>query len=295
MAWDPTLRAVVYQGGGHAGTTENTISAYFPEANRWVNAFKSQFPPSLFGNWADCPGLAFERGMGQHVHAREYRSLDGRMVSGSSAGFEWSTREIPAMPGPTGGPVVDVVRQRLIGFVKGDYYDRGTGNLAITDLTTGKVSGHKLTGENPAGGWMCVVPERHLLLSHCFNAKSKAMETWTLDLDKLDAWQKIALTASTPAFATEGAAQLLDIPGSDNVIAAPKDGGDLWVYSFERKAWKVLPTSQGDKGADAFGIYPQIVWDQHHGVLVHVGGVRGNMWTSRTLLLKPDFGAIRWE
>jgi hypothetical protein len=295
IEWDPTLRCIIYQGGGHAGTTNNTISAYFPESNKWVDAFKSQFPPSIYGNWACCGVPSFERGTGLHVHAREYRSLDGRMVSGYQAGFEWSTREVPAAAGPAGGPVIDIARRRAIGFIQGHYYDPSSNHLAITDLGTGKTENRKLPGENPARGWMCVVPARNLLVSHVHDEKSKAMATWTLDLEKLDGWKKVDLAANTPVFGGEGAMQLLDIPGTDFLAAAHNNGKDLWVYSFERKAWKVLPTTDGDKGAANFGIYPQIVWDPHHGAFIHVMNIPGNMWGARTLLLRPDFSQIKWD
>ncbi len=296
--WDPTLRCAVYQGGGHAGTTNNTISAYFPETNKWVDAFKPQWPPSIFHNWGCCYVPSFERGTSLHVHARSYHSLDGRMVEGHQAGFEWSTRETPAAAGPVGGPVVDVARRRLIGFVKSHYRDTGTNHLEITDLATGKVERRKMEGPNPQTNisTMCVIPERNLLMALASSDGQKGPTvTWLLDLAKLDAWQKVEPKSPPPEaeFRGEGGMQLVFIPGTDYVVLAAKDGRDLWVYSLDRKDWRMLPTEDGGKRGARFDLYPQIVWDRHHGVIVFVV-IRGGGAACETMLLRPDFGKIQW-
>jgi hypothetical protein len=309
MSWDPTLRCVIYQGGGHAGTMDNTVSAYFPESNAWVNAFPSQYPPRVFGAWSDAGGFpAFERGMGCAQHSRYYESLDGVVVHGSSAGFAWSTRERPIDFRPcqvpfryVGGFCLHPTKKQILQLGKSAYYDQGHGgHLSIHDLATGDVQVVKTTGPVPqiTTEWSAIAvhPDRNLLVVHgAGDHQTKAdTETWVLDLKDPKSWRRLELKSTTPPV---GMAKLNAIPGTPYLVCAMPASNDLWVLDLDRKTWRPLPVQDGDDRLGArrrFDLYGQCVWDPHHRVFVMVG-LRGGYETRFTFLLRPDFGQVAWE
>ncbi len=307
MSWDPAMRCVVYQGGGHAGTMDNEVSAYFPESNRWVNSFPTQHTPPIFGSWS-CAGSmpAFERGMGLSLHCRWYESYSGRMVLGSQAGFEWATRERPADAVTCKSPFrysrgfcIDPAGGRGVILSKPAYYDARTGaEVFVCDLETGKGTTHKTAGDVPriTCEWsgLCVHPDRDVLVLHGSgdHKKKTDTETWVLDLKTPAAWKKLELKRTTP---TVGMGKLNAIPGTDLVVCTLPASSDLWVLSLDRGEWQPLGTTGGEKfqrKGRLFDIYGQCVYDPHHKVFVAMSIGYGSKTT--TMLLRPDFGKVKW-
>jgi hypothetical protein len=70
---------------------------------------------------------------------------------------------------------------------------------------------------------------------------------------------------------------------------------DLWVLSIDRQEWQPLG-STGQKPftrkGQLFDIYGQCVYDPHHKVFVAMSKGYGSR--TKTLLLRPDFGKIKW-
>ena len=310
MSWDPALRCVIYQGGGHAGTMDNTVSAYFPESNQWVNAFRTQNTPPIFGSWSCAGGFpAFERGMGLSLHCRYYESLGGVMVHGCQAGFAWSTRERPLefkgakVPFKfAGGFCLYPEKAQIIQLGKSAYYDSNHGReVLIWDLVKGEGQTVKIAGPCPqiTSEWSAIAvhPDKEWLVVHgSGDNKSKAdTDTWVLDLKAPTAWRKLELKGTTPSV---GTAKLSAIPGTPYLACAMPASNDLWVLDLDRQAWKPLPADDGDDklgaGKRRFDLYGQCVWDPHHRVLVMVG-LRGDYSTRYTFLLKPDFNKVKWE
>ncbi len=312
MSWDDGLRCVIYQGGGHAGTMDNSVSAYFPESNRWVDSFSPDRPPPLFANWSDAGGFpAFDRGVGLASHCRWYESHAGRMVWGSNANFEWATREraIAAdgrivaadLGAPIGRRALDPVNMRMAGPAPGGYASNPivASTVYVTDLKTGERTAHKLQGAVPTVNteWsaLAIHPDRNLLVLHGAgdSRKQQGNETWVLDLDDPGQWKQLDLKSTTP---TVGMAKLSAIPGTPYLVCAMPASNDLWVLDLDRNAWKPLPADDGDDKLGKhtrFDKYGQCVWDPHHKVFVLMG-LRGGYESRRTLLLRPDFSKIQW-
>lgn len=306
MSWDPALQCVIYRGGGHGGTLDNSVSAYFPESNRWVNSFPAQRMPPVFRNWSDAGGIpAFERGMGCATHCRWYESYAGIMVYGSPAGtFEWSTREQPLtrdthLLSPDLGPIqglraLDPTRPVLAGFAWGTSTSdpTQTGTALITDLHTGVERSIRLPEPHPRvrAEWsgMCVHPDRNVLVLHGMGASGT--ETWLLDLAHPIAWVQVPLARTTPRV---GMGKLNAIPGTPHVVCAIPRSPDLWVLDLDRRAWTVLPTKTewdpSDKSPVRIDLYGPCVWDPVHYVFILMDGTSPN-----TVLLRPDFRGLAW-
>lgn len=298
MSWDDSLRCVIYQGGGHAGTMDNTISAYFPESNQWVNAFPTQGTPSIFGSWSCAGGFpSFERGMGLSQHCRYYESHDGELVAGSSAGFQWTTRERPVdfkhAKVPPGNFCLDEDKGRLV------FFDHG--KVHLYDLKTQQATTLAPQGPAPGIGWewsgMDVHPGKNWLVLHGAGDRNKKTdtETWIFDLANPGAWRKLELRRTTPQV---GMSKLSAIPGTSLLVCAMPESADLWVLDLDKQTWQPLPAADGDdklNGKKRFDIYGQCVYDPHHKLFVMVG-LRGGSYENRhTFLLKPDFSAIDWS
>jgi galactose oxidase-like protein len=307
MSWDPTMRAVIYQGGGHAGTMDNQISAYFPESNKWVKSFKTQRTPRLFGSWS-CAGRmrAMERGMGLSLHCRWYGSRGGRMIFGGQTGFDWATREkhshgnLPKCPFRySRGWVVHPRRPEVIMLSRPSYYGPQTGQrVFIYNLETGKSQMHKIGGPTPTINFewsaLAVHPDKDILVLHGSgdHRKKTATATWVLDLKTPSAWKKLELKKTTPSV---GMSKLNAIPGTDMLVCAMPNSNDLWVLSLDRQEWQPLGTDEGKKfqrKGRLLDIYGQCVYDPHHKVFVAMSKGYGSR--TRTMLLRPDFSKINW-
>jgi hypothetical protein len=308
MSWDPLLRGVIYQGGGHAGTMDNQISAYFPESNTWVKSFNTQRTPPIFGSWSCAGGMrAFERGMGLSLHCRWYESFEGEMVYGGQAGFEWATRERPLRPEIT--PIRGIANFLFAGtgktafFTKTRYYDNTwPSRMTVHNLKTGQDKKYNLTGPIPKihGEWsgICYHPDKSITVLHGAGPRKPKREdnqTWILNMKNPTAWKKLDLKQTTPGV---GMAKLNPIPGTPYVVCAMPASNDLWVLNLDKQTWKPLPVNDGDdkiRGKQKrFDIYGQCVWDPHHMIFIMVG-LRGGYASRYTFLLKPDFNAISWE
>lgn len=298
MSWDAGLRCVIYQGGGHAGTMDNTISAYFPESNQWVNAFPTQGTPSIFGSWSCAGGFpSFERGMGLSQHCRYYESHNGEIVAGSSAGFQWASRERPLdfqqRKVPPGNFCLDETRERIV--------SRHGDKVHVYDLKTRETVVHAPQGPAPQIGWewsgMDVHPDKNWLVLHGAGQRDKKTdnETWVFDLANPGAWRKLDLKRGTPQVSMS---KLNAIPGTSLIVCAMPESTDLWVLDLDKQTWQPLPAADGDdklNGKKRFDIYGQCVYDPHHKLFVMVG-LRGGSYENRhTFLLKPDFSAIDWN
>jgi hypothetical protein len=308
MSWDDGLRCVIYEGGGHAGTMDNEVSAYFPDSNQWVNSFRTQHTPQIFGSWSCAGGFpAFERGMGLSQHCRYYESLGGVTVHGSQAGFEWATRERPldfkGVKVPfrfAGGFCLYPEKGQVIQSGKGAYYDSNFGRAVLVwDLAKGESQVLKTAGPVPqiTCEWSAIAvhPDQDWLVVHGSgdNKKKTDTETWVLDLKAPTAWRKLELKSTTP---TVGMAKLSAIPGTPYMVCAMPASNDLWVLDLDREAWKPLGTKDAGKflrNGRLLDIYGQCVWDPHHKVFVAMRIGYGRDTT--TLLLKPDFSAIKWD
>jgi hypothetical protein len=307
MSWDPAMRCVIYQGGGHAGTMDNEVSAYFPENNTWVNSFPTQRTPPVFGSWS-CAGSmrAFDRGMGLSLHCRWYESRAGRMVFGGQTGFDWATRErhseghLPKCPFRySRGWVLHPTRPEIIMLSKPAYYGAATGQqICVFDFETGEGKVRELGGPTPQINceWsgLTVHPDRDVLVLHGSGDHKKKTDTgtWVLDLKTPAAWKKLELKRTTP---TVGMSKLNAIPGTDLVVCTLPASNDLWVLSLDRQEWQPLGTDEGKKfqrRGRLFGIYGQCVYDPHRDVFVAMSIGYGSKTT--TMLLRPDFGKIKW-
>jgi hypothetical protein len=317
MCWDPWLRCVIYQGGGHRGTMDNTVSAYFPEANAWVNAFKSQWPTKIQGNVGSIPNnLSFERGVEGSDHDRWYESIGGIMIGTARSGFDWATREkhmqssvpwfskrLPFNDG-TAGFVVHPLRPEVISFSGGTYAGKAGESIQVYNLETGKSKTHNTSGPVPfipcEWSGLAVHPDKDLLVLHgAADGKNRAggTQTWTLDLKNPTAWKKLELKSTTPP---SGPAKLCAVPGTDYCVLATPGSKDLWVLDLARNAWKPLPVTnpkdflkKGRKRPQRFALYGWCVWDPHHKVIITVKAGTAKV-KNGTVLLKPDFSKINW-
>ncbi|MFC1479457.1 kelch repeat-containing protein [Planctomycetota bacterium] len=304
MSWDPALRCVIYQGGGHAGTMDNQVSAYFPENNTWVKSFKRQLTPPIFGSWSGAGFITYERGVGGSTHCRWYESFEGRMVYGSQGGFEWATRERPLhqemAPVRGVGGVLCGDTGKLIYFTKNRYYDdTWTSRMTVHDFRTGQSRKFSFPKPFPKiqGEWsgICVHPDKDIAVIHGAGPRKPKRadnETWLLDMKKPTAWKKIESKITTPSV---GMGKLNAIPGTDLVVCTLHGSNDLWVLSLDRQEWKPLGTDEGKKyqrKGRLFDIYGQCVYDPHHKIFIAMQ--RGSGHKTMTLLLRPDFSKIKW-
>ncbi|GMV79440.1 MAG: hypothetical protein AMXMBFR7_06240 [Planctomycetota bacterium] len=307
MSWDPALRCVIYQGGGHGGTMDNTISAYFPECNLWVNAFPSQYPPAIFGYWSDALSMpSFERGVGLSFHARGYESYAGRIVYGGQGGFEWATRDKPKTtyahvlgekrPAMPGSSCLHPAKALLVGLGRGQNSgDPINGSsLHLGDLLTGETRNVTLTGPVPKINceWsgLAVHPDRNVLVLHGAgdSKKQQDTETWVLDLANPSAWTKVETGAGAPRC---GMGKLSVIPGTPYAVLASQHYEDLWVLNLDKKKWAALGSVYAPGAPKKkLNLYGQCVYAPETGVFVRKGD-----YDFPTLLLRPDFSGIKWE
>ena len=106
----------------------------------------------------------------------------------------------------------------------------------------------------------------------------------------------ITMTVPGSTTPTVGMAKLSAIPGTPYMVCAMPASNDLWVLDLDREAWKPLGTKDAGKflrNGRLLDIYGQCVWDPHHKVFVAMRIGYGRDTT--TLLLKPDFSAIKWD
>jgi RNA polymerase sigma-70 factor (ECF subfamily) len=314
-----TVRSWLYYfGGGHSTYQMNDVSVYAVGANKWVyraGDHNDWIPPVGWGGahrgYLGGPNACHMTNAYVAVDGRMYMSPGVSLNRESSAkkgprsalfydvdrGGVWRTIGITDIdlgkaPGTYGAAHVVSPQGRVLGFSGSLRPATRSGPHCVSDydIYTGKLTIRAPQGPRPAPVGECrpfcfLTGKNRIFYFECGRArkgKTARRRTWVYDV-ATNSFTDLKPEHQPPA-AVNGALYMAD---KDAVFAGVGRGGDQWVYSFEKKDWGRLPAK---KGARFSTPYAQMGYFPRYGVIVHVGNAN-----KRTVIMRPDLGAVKWE